>query len=51
MNFYSDAALTTTMTDNLIPLGENIYPEVTTNVDNEDLKTRLTDCWATPSSG
>ena len=51
MNFYSDAALTTAMTDNLIPLGENIYPEVTTNVDNEDLKTRLTDCWATSSSG
>ena len=51
MNFYSDAAFTTPMTDNLIPLGENVFAEVTTNVDNEDLKTRITDCWATPSSG
>ena len=51
MRFYSDAALATIMTDNLIPLGENIYSEVTTNVNDEDLKTRITDCWATPSSG
>ena len=39
------------MSNNLIPLGESVYAQVTTNVDNEALKTRLTDCWATPTSG
>ena len=51
MGFFSDAGLSTPMTNNLIPLGESVYAQVTTNVDNEDLKTRLTDCWATPTSG
>ena len=51
MNFFSDVGLSTAMTNNLIPLGESVYAEVTTNVDNEDLKTRITDCWATPTSG
>ena len=39
------------MIDNIIPFGDRIYARLDTNIADESIKTRITDCWATETSG
>ena len=51
MSFYETSAYATVLADNIVQFGENIFARVDTNVANEDISTRVTDCWATETSG
>ena len=51
LSFYESAAYATAMTDNIIQFGEKVFARVDTNVVSEDIYTRVTDCWATETSG
>ena len=51
LSLYSDSAHSIPMADNLIAFGQTVYTQVTTNVNSEDIVTRITDCWATKTSG
>ena len=50
LGFFSDSVYATALTDNVVPFGETVYGRITTNVDSEDIFTRVTDCWATEAS-
>ena len=50
LDFFSDSGFTTALVDNIVPFGETVYAQITTNVASEDIVTRVTDCWATETS-
>ena len=51
MNFFTDAAFTTPMDgSNQVPLGEDVHVQITTNVANEAINTRINHCWVTPDN-
>ena len=50
LDFFSDAGYTTALADNVVPFGETVYAQITTNVNSEDIVTRVTDCWATEAT-
>lgn len=50
LGFFSDAGYTTALADNVVPFGETVYAQITTNVNSEDIVTRVTDCWATEAA-
>ena len=51
MNFFTDSAFTTPMdATNQVPLGEDVHVQITTNVANEAINTRIDHCWVTPDN-
>ena len=51
LDFFSDSGYATALADNVVPFGETVYGRITTNVNSEDIVTRVTDCWATEATG
>lgn len=52
MRFFKDSALSEPYSSSIIaPFGEDIYLNIAADESAEDLKIRITDCWATKKSG
>ena len=53
MKFFTDSAYSNEMDGStvVVPFGDNVYTKIAANDENEALLTRVTDCWATETSG